>query len=164
VRLRKKHPKSAASGKRGWAATAPAVQPLMPGRRRASTRRRSSTARLRWTVSPSYEQANHHPTATISPGVDVLGKPGESLVLTAAVTDPDGDTVFWRWWQYREAGTVPRPVPIIGAETPVATVRIPDDEVAGHTLHLILEVRDDAELPLKAYQRITVTTDHLRPA
>lgn len=118
---------------------------------------RDFASRLRWTVTPSYEQANHHPTAAVSPGVDMAAPPGESVLLTAKIADPDGGAVSCRWWQYREAGTFRGEVSIEDADTPMVIVRIPDDAVAGQTVHLILEVQNDAELPLKAYQRGIVT-------
>jgi hypothetical protein len=34
---------------------------------------------------------------------------------------------------------------------------LPHDAEPGRTVHLIVEARDDAELPLAAYQRVIVT-------
>ena len=37
--------------------------------------------------------------------------------------------------------------------------RVPEDAVNGQTLHLVLEVRDAAVLPLKTYRRLVVTVE-----
>lgn len=69
-------------------------------------------ARLQWTVTDRFEDANHAPSITVRQGVDIRAKAGATVPLTAAVLDPDGDAVDLTWWQYREAGTYPGGVDI----------------------------------------------------
>jgi hypothetical protein len=93
----------------------------------------------------------------VSPGPDLSAAPGERVSLRAAAEDPDGDHVTLRWWQYREAGTLPTALALDGADTAEVAFTVPDDATLGQTIHLVVEARDDAELPLVAYGRVIVT-------
>lgn len=68
---------------------------------------RDFAARMRWTVTPNYEDANHNPVVELVSPMNLLVRPGETVMLRAIVRDPDGDNVTARWWQYVEAGTYP---------------------------------------------------------
>ena len=118
---------------------------------------RDFAARLRWSVTPEFSAVNHHPVLTVSPGLDLVASPGERVLLTATAEDPDGDGVTLRWWQYREAGTLPAAVRLEGADSTEVAFTLPGDAEPGQTLHLILEARDDAALPLVTYRRVIVT-------
>ncbi|MFJ8795150.1 hypothetical protein [Streptomyces sp. NPDC102462] len=72
-------------------------------------------------------------------------------------SDPDGDALRCRWWQYAEAGTYAGDVTVAGADSLSASVRIPRDARAGDTIHVILEVTDDGEFPITRYQRVVIT-------
>ena len=67
-------------------------------------------ARLAWTIKDVGE-ANHNPRVVVNgrAGTDPLildGQVGAAVVLDAAgTTDPDGDTLTFRWFFYPEAGT-----------------------------------------------------------
>lgn len=113
-------------------------------------------ARLTWSVTPRYEDANHHPALTIDGGGDREVAPGEQVVLTASVSDPDGDAVDVRWWPYREAGSCDSDVAVAGSGTE-ATVSVPADARPGDTIHVIAEASDDAPAPLRAYGRVILT-------
>ena len=113
--------------------------------------------RLRWSVTPEFAAANHHPVVTVTPGLDPTAAPGKRVVLTASAEDPDGDAVSLRWWQYREAGTHRGAVELEGADTGEVSFVVPVAAIPGETLHLILEARDDADLPLVTYARVIVT-------
>lgn len=119
--------------------------------------------RLRWTVSPRFAQANHHPSAAIDSELDLSVGVGQTLNLSAALDDPDGDTLSCRWWQYLEAGTNPTYVTIANADTTSPTITIPHDAAPGETVHIILEVHDDADMPLKTYRRVIITVDPASP-
>jgi hypothetical protein len=118
---------------------------------------RDFAARLVWSVTPEFASANHHPVLTVSPGLDLAAEPGERMVLRVTAEDPDGDAVTLRWWQYREAGTLPAVVSLDGADSAEVAFTVPADAEPGQTLHLIVEARDDAELPLVTYRRVIVT-------
>ena len=74
-----------------------------------------------------------------------------------SATDPDGDTLTYRWWQYTEAGTCPLSVVLEDADRPEARVAVPADAPAGSTIHLICEVTDDGEPALTRYARTILT-------
>lgn len=118
-------------------------------------------ARMDWCVRP-YEQANHNPEVVVAgrTGTGVLKMtvpPGDVIELSAAGTsDPDGDALAYRWWIYPEAGTYMGEVPIEGADTQVARLHLPAD-MAGETIHVILEVIDDGTPALHAYRRVMIT-------
>ncbi|WP_415127795.1 hypothetical protein [Microbacterium sp.] len=114
--------------------------------------------RLRWSVTPRYEDANHHPRLAVAPGVDLAVAAGDAVPLTAVADDPDGDGVTVRWWVYAEAGTGALGAVVEPASGSTATVHIPADARAGDTIHVIAEALDDAAThPLKAYQRVILT-------
>ena len=83
---------------------------------------RDFAARMKWSVTPRYADANHAPAMKlISPGQSTV-RPGQTVTLTARVKDPDGDHVVGRWWRYEEADTYPGAVEL----TPL-TVETKDD-------------------------------------
>ena len=123
-------------------------------------------ARLAWSVTPRYEDANHPPLvllagapAAVEGGLARDVRPGEVLTLTATATDPDGDDVLLRWWAYPEAGPAPCPlVPRLeddGAGTVVVTV--PARAEAGRQIHLVVEGTDTGSPALTRYQRVVLT-------
>jgi hypothetical protein len=115
-------------------------------------------ARLRWSVTPRFEDADHHPTLRIEQGTDLEVASGADVRLSAEVDDPDGDDVQVRWWLYPEAGTFAGDVDLDPAGGPRTTVRVPDDARAGDTIHVIVEaVEQGREHPLRAYQRVILT-------
>ena len=60
-------------------------------------------ARADWCVKP-YAEANHPPVVKLAHARDLSVRPGEQISLSAeGTTDPDGDTLSYRWWQYHEA-------------------------------------------------------------
>jgi len=62
-------------------------------------------ARADWFVSPDFEGVNHMPNLTLEGDLDITAAPGERIKLHADATDPDGDHVSIKWWNYCEAGT-----------------------------------------------------------
>jgi hypothetical protein len=117
-------------------------------------------ARLDWCVKPVRE-ANHPPVAVLNGrgGKDILhltAVPGSAVELSAAgSSDPDGHTLSYEWLVYPEAGTYGGAVPIAGADTPQARLRIPADAV-GKTVHVVLAVRDQGTPPLASYRRAVI--------
>ena len=82
-------------------------------------------------------------------------KAGETVRLDASSSsDPDHNTINFRWWQQPEIGTAK--LTIDDAEKPVIAVRIPTD-AAGQALHIVCEVTDQGPFQLKAYQRLIIT-------
>lgn len=113
-------------------------------------------ARADWCVE-EYESANHPPVVSLAQAsLDVSAGVGEVIEWDASSsTDPDGDTLSFRWWHYAEAGSYAGHVE--GVSTPKFSFRIPEDARVGDTIHLICEVRDSGTPALTRYCRVIVT-------
>lgn len=113
-------------------------------------------ARMSWTVL-SPEEANHQPAVQLETPFKVTAEPGESVTVRVAATDPDGDALSLRWWQYREAGTCPLEAEIAAPGQAGTRITVPAGAVPGATLHFICEVTDNGEPALTRYARAVVT-------
>ena len=113
-------------------------------------------ARMDWCVAEKFEDANHPPVLKISGDVDRNVKAGSRIAIDASETrDPDGDQLKYRWWQYKEAGSLDSPVELTGADTNRVTFVAPKVRSPG-TIHIILEAADNGRPQLKSYQRVIV--------
>jgi len=113
-------------------------------------------ARADWCVK-SYEEANHPPVVKLAHPLDLKARPGEKILLSAKwSTDPDGDALTYRWWQYEEADTYEGTVKIANADQQNASFVVPADAKKGDTIHIICEVTDNGTPPLTRYQRIVI--------
>lgn len=117
---------------------------------------RDFAARLLWSVTPKFSNANHAPSVIIEGPLDVLASPGETIKLNGYVSDPDGNTVSVKWWQFY-VGTYPGKVEISNPGSLRTKIMISKDAVAGQTIHIILEATDNGALPLTRYQRVIIT-------
>lgn len=116
-------------------------------------------ARADWCVKP-YHQANHPPSVKLAHAVDLTGRPGDRVSLSAkGTTDPDGDALTYRWWQYQEADTYDGRVEIEDADQREAALTVPKDAGRGRTIHIICEVTDSGTPPLTRYQRVVLTVE-----
>ena len=120
-------------------------------------------ARMRWTVSPTFAGANHEPMVAVNGPLNIAAAPGETVKLSATASDPDGNALTYKWWQYTDADTYPGAVTLSTPDTlstsfevPANSV-IPVNAVPGQTIHLILEVTDNGTPAMKSYQRVVVT-------
>lgn len=114
------------------------------------------TARLRWSVTPTYAGGNHEPRVTIRGGSRISARPGETIRLQGVVSDPDENAVTVRWWQWKEVGTYPGRVTLTNPRALATNLRVPSDASAGQTIQLILEATDNGTPPLTRYQRVIV--------
>jgi hypothetical protein len=114
-------------------------------------------ARLKWSVTPNFKDANHEPKVTIKGPLDLTAKAGSTLALQGEVSDPDHNAVKVTWWQYNDAGTYAGDVQISSPTELKTNVAIPTDAKVGDTIHLILEGTDDGTPALTRYQRVVVT-------
>ncbi|MFC1633285.1 nucleoside hydrolase-like domain-containing protein [Planctomycetota bacterium] len=118
-------------------------------------------ARMDWCVK-SYANANHNPVAHLNgdKSTDVLEMtvvPGQTVNLsTNGSSDPDGDDLSYRWWQYEEADSYEDPVGISGLTSKVARFTAPPVG-SSRTVHIILEVTDNGKPNLTSYRRLIVT-------
>jgi hypothetical protein len=114
-------------------------------------------ARADWCVKP-YDQANHAPVVKLAHATDLKVRPGDKVSLSAeGTTDPDGDTLAYRWWQYQEADTYEGAVTMNSAEPQDAVLIVPEDADDGKTIHIICEVTDAGTPALTRYQRVVLT-------
>ena len=113
-------------------------------------------ARLKWSVTPKYANANHEPVIKIEGPLSIMASAGEKIRLNAAIFDPDGNTVSIKWWQFL-VGSYPKEVNILNPTSMQTEIIIPKDATTGQTIHLILEATDDGSPALTTYQRIIVT-------
>ena len=114
-------------------------------------------ARLRWSVTPKYEGANHEPKVSIAGPMELSAKAGSSVRLQAQVSDPDRNSVRVTWWQYNDASTYPGDIRLSDPSSLATTFQVPPDAKPGETIHIILEATDDGEPPLTRYKRVVVT-------
>ena len=114
-------------------------------------------ARLRWSVTPSFRGANHPPRVTVQGAQRISARPGETINLRGAATDPDGNRLSTRWWQFAEVDSYPGTVTLSTPTSLSTSFQVPADATAGQTIHLILEVSDNAVIPFTRYQRVIVT-------
>lgn len=121
---------------------------------------RDFAARMKWSVTSSFGDANHEPKVHIEGPLHVAARPGETIRFQGSVTDPDGDTIVVKWWQYEEADTYPGQVTFTDATAPDTHVRVPQDAASGDTIHLILEATDNGTPSLTRYQRIIVSVSN----
>ena len=114
-------------------------------------------ARAAWCVEP-YRQANHAPIVNLEVPQDIDVPAGATVRLSVAgSTDPDGDLLRFRWWQYKDPGTCRGEAEISDSDRATTLVRIPADATPGETLHFIAEVADSGKPPLTRYARFIVT-------
>ncbi len=114
-------------------------------------------ARLLWSVTPRYEDANHPPQVSIKGPLDRTVRPGDEVRLVGAVSDPDGDSVSTRWWEFQMVDSYEGEVAIANPASASTTVVVPAGAEHGQTIHMILEASDNAPLPLTRYQRVIIT-------
>lgn len=108
-------------------------------------------ARADWCVK-DFKGANHHPVVQVAGELTREVKPGESVQLTCAATDPDGDELKYRWWHYNEADSVTSKIAISDAATQAASLVVPNEP--GKQMHIVLEVTDAGSPPLVTYVRV----------
>ena len=89
--------------------------------------------------------------------MDLKVRRGARVKLSAQGTsDPDGDELNYRWWQYQEADSYHGAVEIQNAGKKEASFTVPNDAGEGETIHIICEVTDAGSPPITRYQRVVV--------
>ncbi|KAJ9148361.1 Cellulose-binding protein [Pleurostoma richardsiae] len=143
-------------------------------------------ARIRWTLTPDFAKANHHPVICIDGSfgtepVVVRAEAGSLLTFDASETyDPDeGDSLTFKWWHYREPSATQWAIQFevtaleiekLDTEGKRVQVLVPGPDKCcvelisrkavseGQVLHLILEVTDSGTPALTSYRRIMIQT------
>ena len=114
-------------------------------------------ARMLWSVTPRFSDANHPPVVTIKGPRAVMAAPGTTVQLEGEISDPDHNEVSVRWWQYNDAGTYPGDILLSNPTTLKAAFRTPDDAKPGQTIDVVLEATDNGTPALTRYQRVVIT-------
>ncbi len=103
--------------------------------------------RMDWCNSPT-EKVNHNPTPVIDGDesrsiLKIKIKSGSTITINASESfDIDGDTLYFSWYNYKEAGSYDDEIDIRGGDTSKVSIDIPSD-AKGCELHIILELRDN---------------------
>lgn len=119
------------------------------------------SSRADWSITGSYDKANHAPKIFVKEGVNITAVPGELIELNGVVSDPDGDQVSINWSVYSDASTYADTVNISleDAEMSKVSFVIPENTKSGSTIHLIARAMDNGEHNLTHYQQVIVTVE-----
>jgi len=117
--------------------------------------------RMDWCTKP-YDQANHNPVAAFGRNsaasiIRLKARPGDVISLDAsASTDPDGDSLNFKWFVYPEAGTYAGTVNIATSSSTKASMTAPQD-AQGQQIHVILQVWDNSKIvSMYDYRRVVI--------
>ncbi|KAL1864916.1 hypothetical protein VTK73DRAFT_5602 [Phialemonium thermophilum] len=141
-------------------------------------------ARMQWSLTGDFAQANHHPIISINGNrglspIYIEAEAGSTVTLDASGTvDPDGDELTFKWYQYREPSATQTfhtwevsdlKISPVGPDGKKVEVEIPPADKScilvrektmlprGEFLHLILEVQDSGTPQLTSYRRVLIT-------
>ena len=114
--------------------------------------------RADWCVK-EYKNANHAPSVKLLHANNLTAKSNQNVLLKGKATDPDGDKLTYKWWQYYEVGTYKGNIDIDNDDTANPSFKMPNDIEKGETIHVILEVSDTREFNLTRYQRVIITAE-----
>jgi hypothetical protein len=114
----------------------------------------SEAARMKWSVTPDYEDANHYPVVT-GP-LNISAKPGQKININAKAVDPDGDQLEINWWHF-PVGTYKGALSVDSPATARTTFTVPEDAKTGDTIHFVLQAVDHGTPVLTRYLRTVIT-------
>ncbi len=118
-------------------------------------------ARMDWSITSKYSDANHHPVAVVNGDtsrrvLQVSAEPDSAVDLSAVgSSDPDEDALSYEWSFYQEPSSYKGEVRIEDSSAATAKVMIPSN-AGGKNLHVILELHDDGKPSLYAYRRVII--------
>ncbi|MBN2713056.1 MAG: DUF1593 domain-containing protein [Planctomycetes bacterium] len=118
-------------------------------------------ARMDWCKTSSYSGANHNPVAVLNgdagKGIIYINATAGSTVPLSAngSSDPDGNTLSYKWWQYTDADSCSAAVSIFNSTSKNASFIMPDEP--GKTVHIILEIKDNGSPNLYSFRRLVAT-------
>jgi hypothetical protein len=115
-------------------------------------------ARMDWTTN-EFKATNHPPVARLNHAADITLKSGEKFFLDAkGTTDPDGDSMSYLWFQYKEAGSYDGYISFAPYASNLYRLPFTAPQVSKtETIHIILKVTDKGSPALTRYRRVVVT-------
>ncbi len=134
----------------------PSTRPPSPQPNFTPAAQNDFAARMQWSVTSTYGGANHEPTVTIRGSARLSARPGQTVRLEGAVSDPDGNSVEVRWWRWKDVDTYPGDVSLSDPTALATRLRVPNDATPGQTIQLVLEATDHGTPSLTRYQRVIV--------
>jgi Protein of unknown function (DUF1593). len=111
-------------------------------------------ARMKWSVTPNYADANHFPI--VAGPFELTARPGEKVKINAKAVDPDGDKLTIKWMQFK-VGTYPGTIAIVDPSAVQVEFTVPKDAKPGQTIHMVMQATDDGEYNLVKYLRTVIT-------
>lgn len=115
-------------------------------------------ARMEWAASGN---GNRNPELVINgigglAPIEINVAPGDSVKLDiSGSSDPDGDSVMYKWWIMPEAGSSLPEECLEFSPSGNAEIKIPEVSNAGD-IHIICECTDSGTIPLTSYRRIII--------
>lgn len=111
--------------------------------------------RLKWSVSKTFADANHAPIVTVSGPLTIMASPGQKINLYANASDPDGDALDMKWWEF-PVGSYKGSLQLSNQSPETTEFLIPEDVKPGQTIHMIFEVSDQGTPALTSYKRVII--------
>ncbi|MCI0417715.1 MAG: DUF1593 domain-containing protein [Acidobacteria bacterium] len=116
-------------------------------------------ARMDWCATTLYREANHEPVAKVDGLLRRKVAPGTVVNLSAAgSSDPDGNTLSYNWYFYKESSSYKGDLTINNADASQASFPAPKVDSA-QAIHIILTVTDNGTPNLSRYKRVIVTVE-----
>jgi hypothetical protein len=115
----------------------------------------SEAARMKWSVTPEYKNANHYPVLTAP--LNLSAKPGKIIKINAKVSDPDGDQLDIKWWYFPVGSYEGAHLAVASPATAQTSFKIPEDAKPGDTIHFVLQAIDHGTPALTKYLRTIIT-------
>lgn len=110
-------------------------------------------ARADWCMN-DYNNANHRPEISVLGELNREVVVGSQVILNAnGTTDPDGNGMTFKWWQYKDADNANSNLTISHSTSRDSASFIVPDEF-GKEIHIILTVTDNGSPDLEAYTRL----------
>ena len=123
-------------------------------------------ARMDWSITSKYEDANHHPIAVLNGDKtravqNSTASAGSTIELSAdGSSDPDGDDLNYSWSFYQEPSSYEGDVTVQNGSLQKINLEIPKD-AGGKNIHIILEIHDNGTPNLYAYRRMVIDVQSL---
>jgi len=118
-------------------------------------------ARMDWSITGKYEDANHHPIAVLNGDksrkvleISAIAGSRVKLIATGSI-DPDGDALTYSWAYYPEPSSYEGSISIQNNSSAKAELQIPKD-AGDKNIHITLEIHDDGGPNLYAYRRLII--------